>query len=79
MATLENKICKLCGVKTWEEDGFIQCDCIMVDKEDWAHGVAETPKEWIDMPPMADDGDSFAETELSNDELDDDYQLWSNL
>jgi hypothetical protein len=26
-----------------------------------------------------DDGDSLAETELSNDELDTDYQLWSNM
>jgi hypothetical protein len=26
-----------------------------------------------------DDGDSPVETELSNDELDTDYQLWSNM
>jgi len=26
-----------------------------------------------------DDGDSLVETELSNDELDTDYQLWSNM
>jgi hypothetical protein len=52
MAALVNKICKLCGVKTWEEDGFVQCDCMMVDKNAWEHGVAETPKEWINMPPM---------------------------
>lgn len=29
--------------------------------------------------PDDDDGDSPAETELSNDELDSDYQLWSNM
>lgn len=52
MTTLLNRICKLCNAKTYEESGFVQCDCLMVDKEAWAHGVAETPKEWIEMRPL---------------------------
>lgn len=47
MATLLNRTCKECGVKTYEENGFVQCDCTEVDKDAWANGVCETPKDWI--------------------------------
>ena len=47
MATLLNRTCKECGAKTFEENGVVSCDCMEVDKDAWANGVCETPKNWI--------------------------------
>jgi len=55
MGTLLNRICKACGAKTYEDNGFVQCDCIMVDKDAWANGVSETPKDWVSMLRIPND------------------------
>lgn len=47
--TLLHKECSLCYRETYEEGGFVQCDCIKIDKEAWANGVSDTPKEWVDL------------------------------
>lgn len=47
MTSLLNRTCILCHTTTYEEGGFVECDCMSIDKDAWANGVCETPKEWI--------------------------------
>lgn len=48
MTTLLNRICTLCETETWQEGGFVQCDCLTVPEYEWSMGVIETPKQWDD-------------------------------
>ncbi len=67
------------------------CDIWLVSHKRVSFTTAVKALEWVAIDEIielaephltmreTDDGDSPVETELSNDELDDDYQLWSNL
>lgn len=81
-------ICQFCGAEIYGNGGYAahmrkEYFQRMPDMKSvkWVT-VVELRHEWRRRNPTMlapDDGDSFAETELSNDELDSDYQLWSSM
>ncbi len=58
-------------------DSCVDSPCAFASHSGCRHPLH--PKRAVEQPRALDEGDSLAESELSNDEIDTDYEVWANL